>query len=257
MISLTGGGFMYLKLQKAAFSTLNSGWFVSLILMLIFVNIPLSILSNSDNLTQFDLRFIYNSDLIIGIVFSIEYLLRLWTAPLAKEYKGSRIRFALRPDMIIDLLAIIPINMINISILRGFRGLRIFRILKLVQYSDPIKMTLNVFYQKIDALITVGIVMGFFLIVDSFLMYYFEHNLQPQNFGSIMQSIWFCALIFSSAGSDIQPLTSAGKFLEILAALGGIVLFALYSGIFASAFIEARQKEKYPKTKQVNSKTST
>ena len=165
---------LYRRLKKSAYALLNAGWFVSFILVLIFINIPLSIFSLSGSLTPDDIIAIEFCDLFITIVFSIEYVLRLWTADLSPYYKGSRIRFALRPEMIIDFLAIVPMVYINIKPLRALRFLRLFRILKLVEYSQPLKMMVKVIYQNMDSLVTTAFVMGFLLTINSFLIYTFS-----------------------------------------------------------------------------------
>lgn len=238
---------LYRKLKKRAYALLNAGWFVSFILVLIFLNIPLSVFSLSGTLTRDDIIAIEFCDLFITIVFSIEYILRLWTADLSPYYKGSRLRFALRPEMIIDFLAIVPMVYINIKPLRALRFLRLFRILKLVEYSQPLKMMLNVIYQNMDSLVTTAFVMGFLLTINSFLIYYFEHAAQPEVFKNIYDAIWFTAMTFCQAGADTSVITQAGKFLKILTAFSGIMLFAVYSGIFSSGFMNARKAAKEKK----------
>ncbi len=229
----------YINLKRHAYALLNKGWFVSFILLLIFLNIPLSIFSLSGDLTFEDILAIESCDLLITIVFSFEYLLRVWTADLAPEYKGSRLRFMLRPAMIIDLLAIVPMVYINIKPLRALRFLRLFRILKIVEYSEPIKIMLKIFYQKIDSLVSVGFVMGFLITINSFLLYYYEHAAQPEVFKNIYDAIWFNLMAFSTVGSDLAVVTTMGKFIKVLSSFAGIMLFAIYSGIFSSGFLEA------------------
>lgn len=228
---------MYGKLKSKAYGLLQKSWFVSLILILIFCNIPLSIFSTFTTLTPADILLIENADLIITVVFTLEYILRLWTADLSPDYNGSRIKFALRPAMIIDLLAIIPVVYFNVKILRAFRVLRLFRILKIVEYSGSLRMMFKVFYSKLDVLVTVGFVMGFMIVINSFLLYYFEHKAQPDVFKNIYDAMWFTAMTFSTAGAEIAPVTDAGRLIKIITALGGILLFAIYSGIFSAGFI--------------------
>ena len=75
-------------------------------------------------------------------IFSIEYILRVWSAvdiPMLSRlpHWRARLRFMLRPIMIIDLLAVLPDYLqwlipIDLKILRVFR---IFRLLKIARYS--------------------------------------------------------------------------------------------------------------------------
>lgn len=237
----------YKRLKQKGYELLGKSWFVSLILVLIFLNIPLSIFSLSADLSAEDIAVIKFCDLFITVVFSIEYFLRLWTSDLSPDYKGSRIRFAMRPAMIIDLLAIVPMVHINIKPLQTFRFLRLFRILKIVEYSKPLKTMFKVFYIKMDSLVSVGLIMGLVLAVNSFLIYYFEHAAQPQVFKNIYDALWFTAMTFSTGGAGIETITPQGKFLTVFVTYSGVMLVALYSGIFASGFMEEQKKEREQK----------
>ena len=234
----------YENLKKKAFALLGKSWFVSLILVLIFLNIPLSVFSLSADLSAEDIALINFCDLLITVVFSIEYFLRLWTADLSPDYKGSRLRFALTPAMIIDFLAIVPMVHINIKPLQTFRFLRLFRILKIVEYSKPLKTMFKVFYTKMDSLVSVGLIMGLVLTVSSFLTYYFEHAAQPQVFKNIYDALWFTAMTFSTGSAGIETITTQGKLLAVFVTYSGVLLIALYSGIFASGFMEEQKKER-------------
>jgi len=80
------------------------------------------------------------------IVFTIEYVLRVWSAVeipmLSRPPRGqARLRFAMRPMMIIDLLAFAPwylhwLYPIDLRLLRVFR---LFRLLMLVRYSPALQ----------------------------------------------------------------------------------------------------------------------
>src|SRR5262245_35045575 len=80
------------------------------------------------------------------MVFSIEYLLRLWNSveiPMLSRmpHWRARLRFAARPIMIIDLLAVLPwyLQPFLSMDLRALRVLRLFRLLKLVRYSPALQ----------------------------------------------------------------------------------------------------------------------
>jgi hypothetical protein len=81
-------------------------------------------------------------DLFSLVVFSIEYLLRFYTAPEMPEFKGkglTRLRWATQPMSIIDLAAILPFYLsLFISVdLRALRALRLLRLLKLTRILVP------------------------------------------------------------------------------------------------------------------------
>lgn len=84
-------------------------------------------------------------DVITVAVFSIEYLLRLATAPFDPEFAGkrfARIRYALSFYALVDLLAIAPFYFagfvnLDVEMMRALRLLRLMRIFKLSRYMVP------------------------------------------------------------------------------------------------------------------------
>ena len=78
------------------------------------------------------------------MVFGLEYLLRMWSAveiPMLSRMPPwrARLRFGLRPIMIIDLLAVLPWYLqpfVSVD-LRSLRVFRLFRLLKLVGAIRP------------------------------------------------------------------------------------------------------------------------
>src|SRR3990167_2768610 len=74
--------------------------------------------------------WLYRLELIIVIIFSIEYLLKVWSAP-------QRLKFILSFYGLIDLLAILPffLHIANLSFLRSVRLLRLLRIAKLFRLA--------------------------------------------------------------------------------------------------------------------------
>lgn len=79
----------------------------------------------------------------ILIVFTLEYSLRLYTAP-------KKIHFMVRPTSIIDLLAILPNYIelllpffINTTALRGLRLMRLLRVFKLFRYGKLLKSVIK------------------------------------------------------------------------------------------------------------------
>ncbi|HEV3242423.1 MAG TPA: ion transporter [Methyloceanibacter sp.] len=80
------------------------------------------------------------------IIFTVEYVLRLWSAvdiPLLHRLPPwwARLKFAMRPMMIIDLFAILPwyLHQFIPLDLRALRILSLFRLLKLIRYSPALQ----------------------------------------------------------------------------------------------------------------------
>lgn len=79
------------------------------------------------------------------VVFTVEYLLRLWTADLMHPKISAavaRLRYVRSPMAVVDVLAVVPFYLpflplpANMTFLRMLRLLRLARIMKLNRYSD-------------------------------------------------------------------------------------------------------------------------
>jgi voltage-gated potassium channel len=187
-------------------------------------------------------------------IFLIEYLLRVWSctaSPLYPHPLWGRIRFALTPLAIIDLLAVLPtlllwIGMgVDLRFLRILRLARLMRIAKLGRYSRALQsMGLAVRGRREELLMAV-VLMVMILVVASSLMYMAERDRQPEAFSSIPATMWWGIMTLTTVGyGDVYPITALGKLTAALVAVAGIGLFALPAGIVGSAFIELREQRK-------------
>ncbi len=180
-------------------------------------------------------------------IFSVEYLLRLWTANInpcfAKPFWGN-LRYALTPLALIDLLAVVPFYLpffgVDLRVVRILRVLRLFRLFKVARYLRALTLITQVVRQKREEL-TISLVFTFFLLlIASSLVYYVEHEAQPDKFASIPETMWWGIATLTTVGyGDIYPITGLGKLLGGLIAIIGVGLFALPAGILASGFAEA------------------
>lgn len=180
-------------------------------------------------------------------VFSIEYLARLWVAPLEKG--GSRRKFLLSPYSIIDLAAILPFYLPFISadlrFLRLLRLLRIFRILKLARYSKALRTMGRAFAQTKEQLAVTILGLAILLVIVSTLMYYTEHDAQPDKFPDIPSTMWWSIVTLTTVGyGDVYPITGWGKFLAAVVAFLGVGTFALPAGMIGSGFIQVLEDQR-------------
>ena len=166
------------------------------IILLIFLN---AISFAAETVEELDTRYamefqVFN--LFSVAVFTIEYVLRVWSAvdiPMLSRLPPwrARLRFALRPIMLIDLLAFLPWYLhfmfpLDLRILRVFR---LFRLLKLVRYS-PVLQTLCVLADEYRVLLGALLVILVLLLFASTAMYMLERGAQPDKFGSIPVAAW-------------------------------------------------------------------
>ncbi len=87
------------------------------------------------------------------------------------------------------------------------------------------------------------------LILASSLMYFVEHEAQPEVFSSIPSAMWWGVITLTTVGyGDVYPVTALGRFIGAIIAILGIGMFALPAGILASGFAKQLQRRHQHKT---------
>ena len=127
----------------------------------------------------------------------------------------------------------------DLRFLRAFRLFRLIRVLKIGRYSESIRLFGRVFNAKKIELLTAVFVILTLLIASSSLLYYVEHEAQPDKFKNIPEAMWWGVITLTTVGyGDIFPITPWGKVFASIIALLGIGLFALPAGILSGGFVE-------------------
>ena len=76
-------------------------------------------------------------------------------------------------------------------------------------------------------------------------LYWVEGSLQPKQFGSIPRALWWAVITLTTVGyGDVYPVTTAGRLIGSIVAIGGVLLVALPTGIVAAAFSDAMQRRR-------------
>lgn len=191
------------------------------------------------------------------IVFSCEYLVRLWTCVEDPRYAHplfGRLRAALSPLLLIDLLAVLPFYLPFVSVdLRFLRSLRLFRVLriaKVARYSTALQAVGRVILTRKAELAVAGFVMFILMILSSTLMYYAETEAQPEAFSSVPAAMWWSVTTMTTVGyGDICPQTSLGKVLGSFIAVLGVGMFAVPTGILGAGFTDEIRRHRAPANK--------
>ncbi|MEO7330608.1 MAG: ion transporter [Minicystis sp.] len=187
-------------------------------------------------------------------VFALEYALRIWSCTEDPRYAHpitGRLRFALRPLVLIDLLAILPFFLplkgLDTRMIRAVRLIRIFRLFKATRYSRSLDTVYRVLRAKRDELLVTLVLVGIVLVLVSSLMFAVEHDEQPEAFSSIPASMWWGMMTLTTVGyGDIAPHTALGKFCGMAISLLGVGIFALPAAILGSGFVDELQKHRKP-----------
>lgn len=191
------------------------------------------------------------ADITIGVLFVIEYILRLWVAGEDPQYKGllGRVKYALTLRALLDLLAVLPFFLGfvggDIFLLRLFRLVRIYTLAKLGDFSIAIRHIRDAIKERYMELFLAFMLAMMVLLVSSTVMFLVEGPVQPEKFGSIPRAMWWGIATLTTIGyGDIYPRSALGKFCCSITCLAAIGLIAMPTGIMAAAFSDAFQRHK-------------
>ncbi|MGC1204655.1 MAG: ion transporter [Flavobacteriaceae bacterium] len=179
-------------------------------------------------------------ELFSVIIFSLEYLLRIYVA-------DSKPKFIFSFFGIIDFLAILPFYLsfgVDLRSLRALRFLRLFRILKLVRYNRAMNhftRAIKSAKEEIFLFIFITLILIYFSAVG---IYYFENQAQPEHFSSIFDSLWWAIITLTTVGyGDVYPITVGGKVFTFVILMIGLGIVAIPTGIISSALTKSVDKK--------------
>ena len=180
------------------------------------------------------------------IAFSIEYIYRILQAR-----KGSGVQsYALSFFGIIDLLAILPfflpfIIAIDARAIRVLRLLRLVNVIKIGRHNRAINTLIKVI-RSVRTEVAVTLFASIVVVVFAgILMYYAEHQTQPEVFTNMSQSIWWAVATLTTIGyGDIYPVTALGKIIASSLAFVGVGLVAIPAGLISAAYVDEINSQK-------------
>ena len=167
------------------------------------------------------------------LIFTIEYVLRLWCSPNRRQY-------ALSTFGLVDLLAILPTYLafwfpeaIPLLIIRLIRILRIFRVLRLLQFlreANVLSRSLANSRRKIFVFFSMMLILT---TIFGCVMYVIEG---PDNgFATIPHSIYWAIVTITTVGyGDVVPHTALGQAVASVGMLTGYAIIAVPTGIITA-----------------------
>jgi voltage-gated potassium channel len=178
------------------------------------------------------------------VVFTIEYLLRIWIAPEHAPHAHlsdwrARLKFILSGEGIVDLLAVFPfwLGLFFSADLRFLTVFRFIRFLKLARHSAAMRSLLNAIYSERRALFGGIVILAGTMMISASIMYLAEKDVQPDKFGTIPDAMWWAIVTLGTVGyGDAVPVTLLGKFVAGITILFGLMMVALPVGIISTAF---------------------
>ena len=184
------------------------------------------------------------------IVFTLEYLLRVWSCTEGGYSPGwGRLRFVAKPMLLVDLIAILPFFLVltgmDLRHVRLLRLVRLLRIAKLARYSTALRLLgRGCRARKEELLLT--LLMGLFaMVLAATMMYFAEHAAQPEVFPSIPAALWWAVTTLTTVGyGDAYPVTLAGKVVGGIVQVLGVAVLAIPTGLLGASFLEQIQAHK-------------
>lgn len=182
-------------------------------------------------------------EIVFSILFSLEYLLRLYCSPKPLRYAKSFYG-------LVDLISILPVYLSLFLpgaqytlMLRVLRIFRLFRILKLVRYMSEANLLWRCLIQTHRKVMVFFGAVGLMVCLFGSLMFVVEG---PTNgFTSIPMGIYWAIVTLTTVGyGDLVPHTPAGRVIASLVILIGYSIIAVPTGILTAQLTEELQKNK-------------
>ena len=220
------------------------------IVIVIVLNLSVTLLQTFDELAPYE-GILDVLELFTIIIFTIEYLLRIWTADLLypdKPYWKAVLAFVLSLYGIIDFLTFFPYYLpivfpMGAVAFRMFRVIRIFRLFRVNAQYDAFNVIINVLNDKKNQLISSICLILIFMVAASLCMYSLEHEAQPEQFANAFSGIWWSVSTLLTVGyGDIYPVTTLGKIMAIVISFLGVGMVAIPTGIISAGFVEQYAK---------------
>ncbi|UYV70629.1 KCNQ1 [Cordylochernes scorpioides] len=251
--------------------------------LMVLICLILSVLSTIDQYTEFAIKALFWTEMVLVIFFGAEYIIRLWAAGCRSKYMGlmGRIRFARKPISVIDLIVVVASIVVlavgsngqifATSAIRGIRFLQILRMLHVDRQGGTWRLLGSVVFVHRQELITT-LYIGFLgLIFSSYFMYLAEKDEnvdgsfdRKSDFTSYADALWWGVVrrMSSNEGKrrnalgvqitvttigygDTVPKTWMGKIVASCFSVFAISFFALPAGILGSGFaLKVQQKQR-------------
>ncbi len=237
---------VYLALEQGPVGERIGAIVDRLLLALILVNLAAVALESIPELgTRYAVLFTL-IELFSLVVFTIEYLLRLWVSVEHGPHRHlsdrrARLKYALSPAGLIDLAAVLPFwfAMVLPADFRFVLVFRMVRFFKIARYSPAMRSLLDVLYEERRALFGCLIITMGSALVAAALMHLAEGHVQPDKLGTIPDALWWAIVTVGTIGyGDVVPVTVLGKFIATGTIFLGLILMALPIGIIATAFAD-------------------
>jgi len=236
---------LQLKCYEVIFGTETPAgkWFDLTLIAIIVASVVVVML---DSIVSLDAQYgelFFRLEWIFTLMFTVEYLARIWCTPNRKAYVLSLYG-------VVDLLAVLPTYLsiflpqtaplLIIRLLRILRIFRVLRLLTLLNEANDLAAALQRSGRKIFVFFTIMIIIT---TIFGCLLYVIEG---PGNgFTDIPTSVYWAIVTITTVGyGDVAPVTTAGRAVSAAGMLLGYAIIAVPTGILTAELTVAQQLKK-------------
>ena len=211
----------------------RAGYFFDLFIQTLIV---LSLLAFSfetiPDISDTTIAYLKVFEMISIVIFTLEYLFRIYVADKKIGYIFSFYGF-------IDLIAILPFYLsgaIDLRALRAVRLLRVLRLFKLFRFNESLVLLKKAFLIVKREMIVFSFIAVILLYISAVGIYFFENPVQPKEFSSIFDCMWWAISTMTTVGyGDIVPITVGGKIFTSFISFIGIGVVSIPTALLASS----------------------
>jgi voltage-gated potassium channel len=188
-------------------------------------------------------NFLYVFEVAIAVFFTVEYVLRIWTAPM--DYPElrpdkARMKYIFSFMSLVDILSIVPIFVANLpnatGVMKIFKLCKILRLVKASRYLSGVANFGKAIQKKKRQIILSVIAICVLIVISSVLMYSFESKEQPEVFKNGFSGIYYSFQLLTGSEASIEPVTAIGRGLSILMLLLGGCMVGVPVAIVSTGF---------------------
>ena len=186
-------------------------------------------------------------EVIFTFFFSVEYLLRLYCSKNTKAYAFSFFG-------IVDLVSTLPFYIMifipgaqSLATVRALRIIRIFRVLKLRQYTRAGQQLSAALIQSWPKIFVFLVTIITSVSIMGALMYLIEG--EENGFTSIPRGVYWAVVTMTTVGyGDLSPKSDLGQFVAVIVMILGYGVIAVPTGIVSAEVIKDSTRVQLTKT---------
>lgn len=223
------------------YETWGGKLFDLLLIAVIVISVTAAVLDSVESVHARYGIFLYWLEWLFTILFTLEYLLRIYITDKRREYIFSFYG-------IVDLCSILPTyiallfpSALYLIVIRIMRVLRIFRILKLFRYMGEANLLFAALLQARRKILVFLFTVVTLIIIFGAVIFIIEG---PENgFTSIPVAIYWAIVTITTVGyGDITPHTPLGQFVAGIAMICGYAIIAVPTGIIGAELMQEVQR---------------